>query len=112
MQGHRNHMEDRTVSRSHFSAKLKQFSLYIVFDGHGGDESANHAQAELADFLLKQGKNLFEEMENFKSYDVELAGLENCEFMRPFRVITYIYSKMITDRLSGIDLKKPFILKI
>ena len=77
MQGHRNHMEDRTVARTHFSAKLKQFSLYIVFDGHGGDESANHAQTELADFLLKQGKSLFEGMEKFKSYDVELAGVEN-----------------------------------
>ena len=81
-------MEDRTVARSHFSAKLKQFSLYVVFDGHGGDELVNLAQAELADFLLKQGKNLFEEMENFKSYDVELAGLKNCELMTLYRVIT------------------------
>ena len=33
-------------------------------------------------FLIKQGKSLFEKMENFKTYDVELAGVENRKFMK------------------------------
>ena len=69
MQGHRNHMEDRTITRSHFYSELKSVSLYIVFDGHGGDEVANHAKAEFADYIIEEGKSIFKEMEDFSKYD-------------------------------------------
>jgi serine/threonine protein phosphatase PrpC len=71
MQGHRNHMEDRTVARSQLTEKLRHFSAYIVFDGHGGDESANHAQQNLVDFVLKKGAALFKKMEGFEYYDAD-----------------------------------------
>lgn len=71
MQGHRNHMEDRTVTRSYFYPNLKSFSLYIVFDGHGGDEAVKHAAKELSDFVIKKGESIFKPMEKFEDYDVD-----------------------------------------
>merc|ERR1712212_997222 len=41
MQGHRSHMEDRIITQSYFNGL---FSMYIVFDGHGGDTVVNYAQ--------------------------------------------------------------------
>lgn len=78
MQGHRNHMEDRTVTRSYFYPNLKSFSLYIVFDGHGGDEAVKHAAKELSDFVIKKGESIFKPMEKFEDYDVD--AIVHCKF--------------------------------
>jgi len=67
MQGHRNHMEDRIITKSYFN---NVYSLYIVFDGHGGDTVVKFAEKQFVDFLLKQGEELFRSFESDpSSYD-------------------------------------------
>ena len=87
MQGHRNHMEDRTVTRSHFYSGLKSFSLYIVFDGHGGDETANHAKADLADFIIEKGQSIFKQMGKFQDYDAD--AIVHCK-LHKYKILNHL----------------------
>ncbi|CAG5104495.1 Oidioi.mRNA.OKI2018_I69.chr1.g1281.t1.cds [Oikopleura dioica] len=64
MQGMRNHMEDRVITRKYLTDKHQAISLYIVFDGHGGDEIVKLAEKNLTDFLLDSNQKLFESLEN------------------------------------------------
>jgi len=67
MQGHRNHMEDRVITQSYFN---NLFSLYIVFDGHGGDTVVKYAKKEFADFLLQRNMEMFTKFkDNMSLYD-------------------------------------------
>jgi len=60
MQGHRNHMEDRIITRSYFN---NIYSIYIVFDGHGGDTVVKYAETEFVNFILTEGEKLFKSFE-------------------------------------------------
>merc|ERR1711990_847383 len=67
MQGHRNHMEDRIITKSYFN---NIYSIYIVFDGHGGDTVVKFAEKQFIDFILKEGENIFKKFEqNPQNYD-------------------------------------------
>merc|ERR1712176_1707779 len=69
MQGHRNHMEDRIITNNYFYSKLKSFSLYIVFDGHGGHAVADYAKEEFAKYIENAGKDIFKPLENLENFD-------------------------------------------
>jgi len=64
MQGMRNHMEDRVITKKYLNDKHQAISLYIVFDGHGGDEIVKLAEKKLTNYLLKSNQKLFESLEN------------------------------------------------
>ena len=99
MQGHRNHMEDRIITKElidiimyviilaphiiwiiyyHEKSYFNNvYSLYIVFDGHGGDTVVKFAEKQFVDFLLKQGEELFRSFESDpSSYDPK--KIETC----------------------------------
>ena len=87
MQGWRGTMEDAhllapslTISlkqknRAHKKVQLKNFSLFGVFDGHGGDFSAIHAGENMIRILTYQDEwlNYFALNENLRS---EAPGVE------------------------------------
>jgi len=60
MQGHRGHMEDRIITKSYFN---NVYSIYIVFDGHGGDTVVKYAEKEFVKFILDEGEKLFKSFE-------------------------------------------------
>jgi len=60
MQGHRGHMEDRIITKSYFN---NIYSIYIVFDGHGGDTVVKYAEKEFVNFILNEGEKLFKSFE-------------------------------------------------
>ena len=63
-------MEDRLIAKSYFN---NLFSIYIVFDGHGGDTVVKFAKQEFIDFILEQGKEIFDKFQkNMETYDPEL----------------------------------------
>lgn len=64
MQGMRNHMEDRVITKKYLTGKHQAISLYIVFDGHGGDEIVKLAEEKLVNYLLESNQKLFELLEN------------------------------------------------
>ena len=61
MQGHRGHMEDRIITKSYFN---NVYSIYIVFDGHGGDTVVKYAEKEFIKFILDEGEKLFKSFED------------------------------------------------
>jgi len=94
MQGMRNHMEDRVITKTYLTDRHQAISLYIVFDGHGGDAIVKLAEKKLIDYLLKSNQKLFESLENqadnidptefkvlvekqFPKFDVELMHEKN-----------------------------------
>lgn len=88
-QGHRDHMEDRVITKKIFTDDHEALSLYVVFDGHGGDAIVKLAEERLTDFLIKSGQTLWNNLkdqsenidpqpivellkESFPKFDIEL----------------------------------------
>ena len=57
-------MEDRVITKKYLTDKHQAISLYIVFDGHGGDEIVKLAEKKLVNYLLESNQKLFESLEN------------------------------------------------
>jgi len=55
MQGWRQEQEDAHICKSELDTeKFKKWSCYMVFDGHGGHDVANHVSQHFIDHLLNQ----------------------------------------------------------
>lgn len=68
MQGWRQEQEDAHICRSELDTeKFKKWSCYMVFDGHGGHDVANHVSENFIDHLLDQ--DYFKNIEKISSSD-------------------------------------------